>query len=340
MWPASRAAKHPEPSQCTLTTPPHCRSRLAGQGLLPAVDNTLGATSLYQALASTYGSSKQFQRAFSQAPKSSCAQGTGLCSSADANALVNYAILAMATAPESYSALNQSDTGGLKPYESPGSQDSCNTCVPFAVAALAGAAVSYAVRKDAGSFPGLSVQDLHHCNQQGMLCGNGWRVLPALTALQERTTAGDLQAASCLPYKPDVSGVEPQKMLCTPRSPAACSAKPLALNGSFEVIAFTDAWIVQRHIRHHGGALTRILVYPGFKEFFRKTPQGIYNGPTGSNVSTNDATEHAVVLVGYNNIEQYWLCRNSWGNSFADAGYFRVRPCCIMHADLQQLSHA
>ena len=34
--------------------------------------------------------------------------------------------------------------------------------------------------------------------------------------------------------------------------------------------------------------------------------------------------DHAVVLVGYNLEQNYWLVRNSWGPNFADGGYFRV----------------
>jgi hypothetical protein len=29
--------------------------------------------------------------------------------------------------------------------------------------------------------------------------------------------------------------------------------------------------------------------------------------------------------VGYNNKDGYWIARNSWGQGFADAGYFKVR---------------
>lgn len=29
--------------------------------------------------------------------------------------------------------------------------------------------------------------------------------------------------------------------------------------------------------------------------------------------------------VGYNNKDGYWVARNSWGQGFADGGYFKVR---------------
>ncbi|MBN1565839.1 MAG: DUF333 domain-containing protein [Anaerolineae bacterium] len=40
---------------------------------------------------------------------------------------------------------------------------------------------------------------------------------------------------------------------------------------------------------------------------------------------TNDSgTNHAVVIVGYNNAGGYWIVRNSWGTWYEDNGYFKV----------------
>lgn len=33
---------------------------------------------------------------------------------------------------------------------------------------------------------------------------------------------------------------------------------------------------------------------------------------------------HAVVLIGYDNNQESWLAKNSWGEGFADKGFFRV----------------
>lgn len=34
---------------------------------------------------------------------------------------------------------------------------------------------------------------------------------------------------------------------------------------------------------------------------------------------------HAVVLVGYNEQQDYWICKNSWGTNWGEEGYFRIR---------------
>jgi tetratricopeptide (TPR) repeat protein len=33
---------------------------------------------------------------------------------------------------------------------------------------------------------------------------------------------------------------------------------------------------------------------------------------------------HSIVIVSYDETNQYWLCKNSWGSNWADGGYFRI----------------
>jgi C1A family cysteine protease len=40
--------------------------------------------------------------------------------------------------------------------------------------------------------------------------------------------------------------------------------------------------------------------------------------------SNDDVVNHGVVIVGYNDLEKYWIVRNSWGTSWADGGYMKV----------------
>ena len=61
-------------------------------------------------------------------------------------------------------------------------------------------------------------------------------------------------------------------------------------------------------------------VYDDFSPFFATNPTGIYEYDGISSYRGG----HAVVIVGYNDGQQYWLCKNSWGSAWADNGYFRI----------------
>ena len=58
-----------------------------------------------------------------------------------------------------------------------------------------------------------------------------------------------------------------------------------------------------------------MLVY----EDFRHYKSGIY-----SRVSGKYLGGHAVLLVGYNDDEEYFMVKNSWGPDWGEDGYFRI----------------
>ena len=53
-------------------------------------------------------------------------------------------------------------------------------------------------------------------------------------------------------------------------------------------------------------------------------PSVLYCAIAGSALSAAALERHAIFLVGYNNIEEWWLVKNSWGTGFADGGFFRL----------------
>jgi hypothetical protein len=202
--------------------------------------------------------------------------------------------------------------------------------VAFAVAAAADLAVAFALRPIVSEVAGISPHDLYHCNPELRLCRSGWSYRPALEMLQQRTKLGSLRTPGCLPYRPDPREQEDQQDLCAPPDRSRCRDAPTALQGRFQFFPLNDVVQVQRHIRNHGGVLTRLQVYPDLKPFFNATPKGIYTRsaaaakPGSSSSSKGDAIEHAVVVVGYDNDGAFWVMRNSWGDGFAEGGYFRV----------------
>jgi hypothetical protein len=67
-------------------------------------------------------------------------------------------------------------------------------------------------------------------------------------------------------------------------------------------------------------------VYSDFKAFFadQRNAKTVYR--PGATAQFQFA--HAVTLVGYNNQQQYWLVKNSWGSGWGDGGLFKVSACC------------
>ncbi len=62
-------------------------------------------------------------------------------------------------------------------------------------------------------------------------------------------------------------------------------------------------------------------VYQDFVDFFNDpvNKTGVYHHSYGTQLAN-----HAVVIVSYDDNSSSWLCKNSWGTAWADAGYFRI----------------
>jgi len=41
---------------------------------------------------------------------------------------------------------------------------------------------------------------------------------------------------------------------------------------------------------------------------------------------------HAICIVGY--IDKYWICRNSWGSTWGNKGYFRLPLAYLLDTSL------
>ena len=65
-----------------------------------------------------------------------------------------------------------------------------------------------------------------------------------------------------------------------------------------------------------GPLIAGMRVYPDFKQ---------YRGGVYRQERLEEGYElHAVVIVGYDEIEDYWICKNSWGTWWGEGGWFRI----------------
>ncbi len=66
----------------------------------------------------------------------------------------------------------------------------------------------------------------------------------------------------------------------------------------------------------YGPLIVTMYVYEDFYYFY---DTGVYAYTSG-----NYLGGHAILLVGYNDAEQYFIAKNSWGTGWGESGYFRI----------------
>lgn len=74
---------------------------------------------------------------------------------------------------------------------------------------------------------------------------------------------------------------------------------------------------VKLAIARYGPVFTYFKVYEDFGDY----KYGIYEHKWGDYTNGN----HAVAIVGYNDEDSCWICKNSWGKSWGENGYFRIK---------------
>ncbi len=72
---------------------------------------------------------------------------------------------------------------------------------------------------------------------------------------------------------------------------------------------------IKASLVNYGPLPTAMMVYEDFMHY----KAGIYSFTTGKKMGG-----HAVLLVGYNDAEQYFIVKNSWGTEWGENGFFRI----------------
>ncbi len=193
-----------------------------------------------------------------------------------------------------------------KNYMSPiTDQGRCGSCVAFAAIGTLEGQVNVTNNR-----PGLdlnfSEQHLWSCGSGA--CDRGWFVSAAARQLQKYGVADE----ACYPY---LSGAIGEDFTCQ----EACHD---SVSRSFRIANYTTAssWIADApkiiNALQHGPVMAAMMVYEDFITY----SSGVYEHVLGESLGG-----HAIVIVGYDNIEKYWIVRNSWGTSWGENGYFRIK---------------
>lgn len=188
-------------------------------------------------------------------------------------------------------------------------QGSCGSCWAFGTVGV----MEVAVKLGGGPLSDLSEQFLVSCNRDDWSCSGG------LTASKYHfNTPGYSQTAagavleSVKPYTAS-NGSCPSNY-----SKAYTATGWQFLTGSEWTMPTNDA--IKNAIMTYGAVTAGVCVDNGWSSY--TSTSGVYS--SSSNVC-GGYTNHQIVLVGWNDSTQSWILRNSWGPSWGESGYMRIK---------------
>jgi C1A family cysteine protease len=173
-------------------------------------------------------------------------------------------------------------------------QQSCGSCVSFATCGTLEARLNIACN-NANMDVDLSEAHLFFCGC-GNCCGNGWNFAPALDFC--KNTGVGLE--SSFPYTP---GDKP----CKPNVPIY-----VKISNWTSVLPIVDR---KNTLATKGPMVAGMAVFADFSSY----TSGVYRHVTGALRGY-----HAISVVGYDDAQQCWICKNSWNTTWGEAGFFRI----------------
>ncbi len=180
-------------------------------------------------------------------------------------------------------------------------QGSCGSCVAFgSIATIEGTIAWQGKTPD----PTMDLSEAHlffcHGAPEGVNCGTGWWPEKALAHCISKGVVDD----ACFPYVP-------QDQPC-----ALCADWKTRLTKITSMMGLAgNPSAMKQWISTTGPLVGCIIVYDDFFQY----KSGVY-----SHVSGGQAGGHCVSIVGYDDALGCWICKNSWGPGWGDAGFFKI----------------
>ena len=152
------------------------------------------------------------------------------------------------------------------------------------------------------TYPDLSEQDLISCSSAGSCDGGSdWFALKYIKA-------NGVVSESCFPYKAN-------DIPCFPCS--NWGKKLYRIRGWGYVTQSTKNKNAIKTALQDGALSFYMEVYSDFFNY----KSGVYE----KTATANYVNGHVVVLIGYSEKDNYWICKNCFGTNWGEKGYFRIR---------------
>jgi len=199
-------------------------------------------------------------------------------------------------------AFNWCDQYGCTPVKD---QGACGSCWAFGTVGPLEARILMAE----GATTTLSEQYLLSCNTDGWGCDGGWW---AHDYHQDMKPPSESRAGAVLesafPYRAS-------KVPCEGPYNHPYRISSWHYVGDSHSIPSEDA--IKQAIHSHGPVAAAVCVGDAFQDY----DGGVFQ----TNETCADTINHAVVLVGWDDSQQVWILRNSWGTSWGENGYMHIR---------------
>lgn len=181
-------------------------------------------------------------------------------------------------------------------------QGNCGSCVAFSTIGTLETQVNITVPF---SFPKFSTQSLFSC--AGGTCGAGMSFEDAVYHLESAGVPDE----ACMPYTSGSTGHDVAcKMACPDVNQR--SYKILASN---QPTMFSVKPNAVKEALLKGPVLTRMTVYDDFFSYRSGVYKHVHGGVAGG---------HGLSIIGYDDEQQAWIIKNSWGESWGDKGFVMV----------------
>ena len=182
-------------------------------------------------------------------------------------------------------------------------QKKCASCWAFSTAAALESRIlitSHTPDKDLD----LSEQAMVSCDENNLGCGGGFLD----SALDYLMTTG-IPTEACFPYTSGESGIT-----------GACEGCNDWQQNTYRVTGYEDVSssveTIKSAIVQYGPVIAGFVIYEDFLQY----QSGIYSHVTGLVEGG-----HAVIIVGYDDAEQAWIVKNSFGQDWGENGFFRIK---------------